>query len=97
MYIIPKYILRESMKVLCKEDYDNKFFKNKYYEVFIEFENSYWIYGEDIEGFKDVHNFLKSGVGYTGDKNFNNYFDTLRISRKKKLDKIKSIQNESTL
>ena len=82
------------MKVLCKKDYDNKFLKNKYYEVFIEFDNSYWIYGEDVKGFKDVHNFLKSGGV---DKNFDKYFDTLRISRKKKLDEIKSIKNESTL
>ena len=60
--------------------------KNNYYDIFIEFENSYWIYGNSeiyLEQF-----YKETDYTPLGRQKFNEFFCELRESRRKKLKKI---------
>lgn len=74
-------------KVLCKETYIDhglvRFIKNKYYNVFTEFDDSYWIFLSDGV---DVYKFYKRNVNKKFDVSyFDDYFDGLKENRRKKL------------
>ena len=84
------------MKVLCKEDYiitdgeELNFFKNRFYDVYIDYENCCWIHNK-----VSIQKFLK--IKYTTHDHYNrgdifeNYFYTIEESRKLKLQKINEI------
>ncbi len=73
------------MKVYCIRSVRN-FKKNNYYEVFIEFNDSYWIYDENYEEIKFYKNNTMSK--YINDVNFDTYFMDVQKLRKEKLKKI---------
>ena len=84
------------MKVLCKKTFFEPrqreriryyFFKDKYYDIKKENENTYWIlhdvYDYDIEVYKNKSRW--------GDYFFNKYFYTEQEARKEKLKRIDGI------
>jgi hypothetical protein len=73
------------MKVYCIRSVRN-FKKNNYYEVFIEFNDSYWIYDENYDEIKFYKNNTMSK--YINDVNFDTYFMDVQKLRKEKLKKI---------
>jgi hypothetical protein len=73
------------MKVYCIRSVRN-FKKNNYYEVFIEFNDSYWIYDENYDEIKFYKNNTMSK--YINDVKFDTYFMDVQKLRKEKLKKI---------
>lgn len=73
------------MNVFCIKTVNN-FKKNKYYEVFVEFYDSYWIYDD----FQEENKFYKNNnmSKYINDVKFDSYFIDIQKLRKKKLKKL---------
>lgn len=69
-------------KVKCLKSVDN-FKRGKFYEVFIEFDNSYWIYDKNFDEIK----FYKKTV-FAHNLIFSEYFDDVQKSRHEKLKKL---------
>jgi len=89
----------------CKKDFETFFQKGCMYEIFIEFDDCYWIFCDDVARCTSFsfccHEFLKEN-DHRGDRYFNDYFCDIQEVRKQKLDKIKEVvsnsnTNESTL
>lgn len=72
------------MNVMCTTDIYN-FKKNKYYEVFIEYNDSYWIFASDRV---DVVKFYKVKSKYINDVTFERYFVDIQKLRKEKINKL---------
>lgn len=73
------------MNVFCIKTVNN-FKKNKYYEVFVEFYDSYWIYDD----FQEENKFYKNNnmSKYINDVKFDSYFIDIQKLRKEKLKKL---------
>lgn len=74
------------MKVFCVRNIYN-FKKNKYYEVFVEFNDSYWIHDELYDEIK----FRKFKSKYINDVTFDEYFLDVQKLRKEKIKKLNTI------
>jgi len=84
----------------CKKDFEiingSKttllFQKGCMYEIFIEFDDCYWIFCDDV----DCHKFLKE-KDHRGDRYFKDFFCDIQEVRKQKLDKLTEVvyNNES--
>lgn len=63
------------------------FEKNKYYEVFIEYDDSYWIFASDKI---DVVKFYKNNImsKYINSAKFESYFINMQELRKEKIKKL---------
>lgn len=83
------------MRVICKHDYDliDKlvFKKDQYYEVFIEYNDSFWIQTDD-ESFNVMKFYKKDYIknSYNSDI-FEDYFSKLAEERKQKLTKLNKL------
>ena len=82
--------------IQCKKDFEisngpkTKIFfqKGNFYEIFIEFDDCYWIFCDDV----DCHKFLKEN-DHRGDRFFKEYFSDIQEIRKEKLDKINKLSS----
>ena len=83
--------------VLCKKELSSRdskeFLENKYYKVYLEFEDSVWIISED--GIS-LRNFKKGDIKSLS-LNFKYYFYTGQELRKLKINKLYHINDESVL
>jgi hypothetical protein len=78
------------MKVMCKKGLNTKeFIEGKYYEMFMEVADSYWIMSEDSIS---LRNFKKDKEQYRFEVLlFSDHFYTNKELRKEKLNKLKNI------
>jgi hypothetical protein len=81
------------MKVFCKKEFNSEFIKGKYYEVYLETDDSYWLFGPNG---KNIRNFKKDNYEKHDEfiLKFSEYFFTNQELRKEKLNNLKHIKDD---
>lgn len=87
------------MNVYCKKtyklrkgrgSYSDYFEENKWYEIYLEYDDSYWIFVDNKKSY--THMFRKGSIIINGCSDlFNEYFYTEKESRRLKINKINEL------